>query len=73
MDANTYWLASSSGVVNQIAGDDVQQDEDVTKSKEADLSLVNQPPMVNFANIFAGASAAVASSAAAVNSDSMVH
>lgn len=73
MDSNTYWLPSSSGVDGSMQANTVQHQNENIKVKETDLSVVNPPPMLNFTSIFAGATAAVASSAAvANNADALV-
>ncbi|CAK8676218.1 unnamed protein product [Clavelina lepadiformis] len=62
---DTYWIPTSSAVVGTMPATNSIQPENCNKLKETDISVISQPTMVNFANIFAGATAAVASSATA--------
>ena len=69
---HTYWLPSSNAV--PILGTEGQQIHNVAKTKESNVGTLTQPTMASFANIFAGASAAIASSANVVdvNADLLV-
>ena len=55
---DTYWLPASSTVI----ASESQALQNVSKPKETNVGTVAQSTMASFANIFAGASAAIASS-----------
>ena len=55
---HSYWLSSS----NAIIGSEGQVVQNVSKTKDSNVGTLTQPTMASFANIFAGASAAIASS-----------
>ena len=63
---DTYWL-SSSNVIDTGS----QSAQTTTKPKDDNVGTITNSTMASFANIFAGASAAIASSAN-INSDIMV-
>uniref|UniRef100_H2YML9 Uncharacterized protein n=1 Tax=Ciona savignyi TaxID=51511 RepID=H2YML9_CIOSA len=56
MDNNKYWHPSSSGAQNTSI------ELNVSKPKDSEMTVISQTSMVNFANIFAGATAALANS-----------
>nr|XP_009859292.1 zinc finger protein 420 [Ciona intestinalis]XP_018668474.1 zinc finger protein 420 [Ciona intestinalis] len=60
MESTKYWLPSSSEGTHNIP-----IEVNNSKPKDSDITVISQTSMVNFANIFAGATAAVASSGAA--------
>ena len=73
MEANPYWVQSSVTGISNNSNEAVTQQQIMSSSKmkESDVSVISQPTMVNFANIFAGATAAVASTGSA-NTDVLV-
>ena len=58
---HAYWLPNTSNVI-PILGSEGQSIENIAKTKETNVGTIAQPAMASFANIFAGASAAIASS-----------
>jgi len=58
---HAYWLSGTSNVI-PILGSEAQTIETIAKTKENNVGTITQPSMASFANIFAGASAAIASS-----------
>ena len=72
--SNPYWLQSTvTGITHNANNHDLSQQQIISTSKikESDVSVISQPTVANFANIFAGATAAVASTGSA-NTDILV-
>ena len=69
---HAYWLSPTNAV--PVLGSEGQPVQNVAKPKETNVGAITQPTMASFANIFAGASAAIASSANIidVNTDLLV-